>query len=80
MSDTQIDLKWDAYVGLLVSVTYEICYNTLTPLCVDGLVSVVLYDMKYTKIMYVLKEKLSVSLTTKVWPGKHWQIYIGHNV
>ena len=83
MSDTEIDLKWDEYVGIPFIATFEICWNTLTPVCVNGSVSVVQCDMKCTNIMYVLysaREKLIESLIIKLWPGKCWHIYSGFNI
>ena len=83
MSDTEIDLKWDEYVGIPFIATFEICWNTLTPVCVNGPVSVVQCDMKCTNIMYVLysaREKLIESLIIKFWPGKCWHIYSGFNI
>ena len=80
MSDREIDLKWDAYAGMLGEFTiFEICQNTLTPVCVDGPVSVVQCDMKCTNIMYVLysaREGLSESLSIKFWPGKCFLAYL----
>ena len=43
-SDTEIDLSWDS---LMISnqAAYEICWNALTPVCVDGPVSVILAEL-----------------------------------
>ena len=38
-SDTEISVMWNQLI-LPVSPGYEICYNALTPVCVDGPVSV----------------------------------------
>ena len=54
MSDTNITLFWDNYVGLLVPAIYDICFNASTPVCVGGPVSILQYDMQYIKILSTL--------------------------
>ena len=50
ISDTEITLRWDQMITV-VSPRYLVCYNTLTPVCVGGPVSVNM--LRYYICIYV---------------------------